>query len=195
MSELLLASGSIRRKELLEQIGVQYQSASMDIDESVLKGEAPDQYVLRLARDKALAGLESFPDKVVLAADTTVALKNTILGKPEDEAEASKMLRFLSGSCHQVLTGIAVAKRYNGELLMESQVVTTKVSFLDLSDEQIDWYVKTGEPMDKAGAYGIQGKAALFVAAIEGSYSNVVGLPLAETGGLLQGFGVSVWQA
>jgi septum formation protein len=195
MSELLLASASIRRKELLDQIGVQFKSASMDIDESVLEGEIASVYVERLAREKAQAGLSLFSDKVILAADTTVALSGRILGKPEDESEAEAMLRDLSGANHQVLTGIAVAKYKNGEKVIESQVVETEVSFLSLSDQQIVQYVKSGEPMDKAGAYGIQGKAALFVGSIQGSYSNVVGLPLAETGQLLQRFGVPIWSS
>lgn len=195
MSELLLASASIRRKELLDQIGVQFKSASMDIDESVLEGETASVYVERLAREKALAGLSLFSDKVILAADTTVALSGGILGKPGSASEAEAMLRDLSGANHQVLTGIALAKYENGEKVIESRVVETEVSFLSLSDQQIVQYVKSGEPMDKAGAYGIQGKAALFVDSIQGSYSNVVGLPLAETGQLLQRFGVPIWSS
>lgn len=193
MTSLLLASGSIRRKELLDQIGVQYQSASMDIDESVQDKETPNDYVLRLAREKAQAGILVNPDLVVLAADTTVVVDGNILGKPESDQDARDMLRQLSGSAHQVLTGIAVAKYLEGELKIASQVVCTEVLFSIISDQQIEQYIKTGEPMGKAGAYGIQGKAALFVERLEGSYSNVVGLPLAETGKLLEGFDVPIW--
>ena len=193
MTELLLASASIRRKELLDQIGVQYQSAPMDIDESVQRNEQASDYVDRLAREKALAGINAYPDLVVIAADTTVVVAGNILGKPVDEQDAREMLRQLSGSIHQVLTGVAVAKYINGEVNVESQVVITDVYFSDITDQQIEQYIKTGEPMGKAGAYGIQGKAALFVDRIEGSYSNVVGLPLAETGMLLERFGVLLW--
>ena len=193
MAELLLASGSSRRRELLEQIGVHYHCASMDIDETVLENEAPDDYVLRLARDKAQAGLEVEPESVVLAADTSVVVDGHILGKPDNAQDAQAMLRQVSGKAHQVLTAIAVAKRIQGKVKMVAQVVTTQVFFSELTDQQILQYIKTGEPMDKAGAYGIQGKAALFVERIEGSYSNVVGLPLAETGKLLHDFDVPVW--
>lgn len=193
MKKLLLASASIRRKELLDQIGVQYQSAPMDIDESVQENEQAADYVERLAREKAQAGIMANPDMVVLAADTTVVVAGNILGKPDDEQDARDMLGQLSGSIHQVLTGIAVAKRVDGELKIASQVVLTNVFFSDISVQQIENYIQTGEPMGKAGAYGIQGKAALFVDRIEGSYSNVVGLPLAETGKLLEQYNVPLW--
>jgi septum formation protein len=193
MKKLLLASASIRRKELLDQIGVQYQSAPMDIDESVQENEQAADYVERLAREKAQAGIMANPDMVVLAADTTVVVAGNILGKPDDEQDARDMLGQLSGSIHQVLTGIAVAKRVDGELKIASQVVLTNVFFSAISAQQIENYIQTGEPMGKAGAYGIQGKAALFVDRIEGSYSNVVGLPLAETGKLLEQYNVPLW--
>lgn len=193
MAELLLASGSIRRKELLAQIGVHFQSAAMDIDESVHLNETPSDYVLRLAREKALAGIQANPDRVVLAADTTVVVAGNILGKPDDAEVAQHMLKQLSGTRHQVLTGIAVAKDIQGKIRIESQVVVTEVSFSVITDQQIEQYIQTGESMDKAGAYGIQGKAALFIEGIQGSYSNVVGLPLAETGRMLQRFDIPVW--
>ena len=193
MPELLLASASSRRKELLELIDVEFSSQAMDIDESVHPEELPAAYVERLAREKAQAGLLAQPEKIVLAADTTVVLEGQILGKPESEVQARSMLQQLSGSRHQVLTGIALASQMAGRLKIESQVVSTEVLFATLSEQQIEAYIHTGEPMDKAGAYGIQGKAALFVERIEGSYSNVVGLPLAETGKLLERFGFSLW--
>jgi len=198
MADLLLASGSSRRKELLEQIGVQHKTASMDIDESVLPSESAGDYVERLAREKALAGLDSFKEQglVILAADTSVVLGDQILGKPKNSEDAIGILKSLSNREHTVLTGIALAKRNtSGEpaVQIESQVVSTKVRFNALTDEQIEQYIQTGEPMDKAGAYGIQGKGALFVESIRGSYSNVVGLPLAETGKMLHRFNVPVW--
>jgi len=193
MTELLLASGSSRRRELLDQIGVHCLSASMDIDESVLLNEAPSDYVLRLACEKALAGIKLKPEMLVLAADTSVVVAGKILGKPDNTQMAHDMLRQLSGETHQVLTAIAVAKCTHGKVISESQLVVTDVSFSALTDQQIEQYIKTGEPMDKAGAYGIQGKAALFVEHIQGSYSNVVGLPLAETGQMLQRFGIPLW--
>jgi septum formation protein len=194
MTELLLASASSRRKELLDQIGVRYQSVSMDIDEAVYENEAPSEYVLRLASEKAQAGIQVKPDMLVLAADTTVVVSGKILGKPDNEEAARDMLRQLSGRVHQVLTGIAVARCIQGKVSLESQAVVTDVYFGIITDQQVEEYIKTGEPMGKAGAYGIQGKAALFVERIEGSYSNVVGLPLAETGKLLERYHVHVWK-
>lgn len=194
MANLLLASASPRRKELLTQIGISYESASMDINETVKQGELPKNYVLRLAKEKAQAGIALYPDKVVLAADTTVVVDGVILGKPDSKEEAFNMLKHLSGTVHDVLTGVAIARQVNGKLIVNAECVMTKVTFSRLSDYQIEQYIKTKEPMGKAGAYGIQGKAALFVEYIEGSYSNVVGLPLAETGKLLEASGISLWQ-
>jgi septum formation protein len=193
MTKLLLASASIRRKELLDQIGVLYQSASMDIDESIHKNEEASSYVERLAREKALAGIAVHPEMAVLAADTTVVVAGNILGKPKDDLDAGNMLKILSGSKHQVLTGVALAKNINDKLKIESLVVSTDVFFSNITEQQVEQYIKTGEPTGKAGAYGIQGKAALFVERIEGSYSNVVGLPLAETGRLLEKFKLPLW--
>jgi len=194
VSKLVLASGSSRRRELLEQIGVHYISKAMDIDETPNSGELARDYVARMAKEKALAALPTFPDAVVLASDTSVILDGEILGKPESEAHAVSMLTRLSGSQHQVLTSIALAKYEQEAISIEVEVVETQVEFDALSDQQILDYVATGEPMDKAGAYGIQGKGALLIKGIQGSYSNVVGLPLTETGKMLQRFNVPVWQ-
>lgn len=194
MVPLLLASASPRRKELLEQIGLRFQVQAMDIDETVKTGESAFDYVLRLAREKAQAGVNARSEMIVLAADTTVVLNGEILGKPENEIDARAMLEKLSGSKHQVLTGIAMAKKVGEEVSLEARVVETNVYFSTLNDQQIEAYIKSGEPMGKAGAYGIQGKAALFVERIEGSYSNVVGLPIAEAGKMLAHFGVDVWE-
>jgi len=164
--ELVLASGSPRRRELLEGLGVRFTVRPVDLDESPLPGEAPKDYVLRLAVEKAAAA----SGELVLAADTTVVVDGEILGKPRDDEDARRMLRLLSGREHSVLTGIALGK--------VAEVDETLVRFAPLSEAEIDWYVATGEPRDKAGAYAIQGLGSLFVEAVEGSYSNVVGLPI-----------------
>jgi septum formation protein len=194
MADLLLASASPRRRELLEQIGVNFICAAQDIDESVLAGEKPSEYVERLAREKAAQGAKT-TDLAVLGSDTCVVLDGEILSKPLSTAEAKAMLARLSGRNHQVLTAIAMAKKVSEKLTLTSQVVSTDVSFAELTPEQISHYVATGEPMDKAGSYGIQGKAAVFVSGIVGSYSNVVGLPLMETAELLKQYNVPVWCA
>jgi len=190
MPHLILASASPRRKELLEQIGVQFSVHAMDIDESVLEDETPSAYVERLAREKASAAQVQFPDAVVLAADTTVTLGDQILGKPQSREDAVAMLNALSGQTHRVMTGVALSSAEG----VFSRCVTTEVTFKPLPEELIERYVDTGEPMDKAGAYGIQGKAAVLVNDIRGSYSNVVGLPLAETAELLEAGQVAFWQ-
>jgi septum formation protein len=164
--ELVLASGSPRRRELLEGLGVVFTVRPVDLDESPLPGEAPRDYVLRLAVEKAAAA----SGELVLAADTTVVVDGQILGKPQDDDDARRMLRLLSGREHSVLTGIALGKA--------AEVDETLVRFAPLSEAEIDWYVATGEPRDKAGAYAIQGLGSLFVEAVQGSYSNVVGLPI-----------------
>ncbi len=190
-SRLLLASASPRRRELLEQIGVATQRVHCQVDEQVMPGELPAAYVERVTRDKVLAGVAASPaGAVVLAADTAVVLDEQILGKPRDREHAAQMLTALSGREHQVMTAVAVAC---GERL-ELRLVTTQVRFRGLSAAEIDAYWVSGEPADKAGAYGIQGLGAVFVAHINGSYSAVVGLPLLETAAILEGFGISCWQ-
>jgi septum formation protein len=174
---LILASSSPRRHQLLAAAGVEFTVVSPDIDESPLDAELPVAYVERLAREKAAAVAGSF----VLAADTTVDCDGVILGKPVNEAESQAMLRSLSGRSHFVHTGVAVRR---GDQTV-SLAVTTEVAFAALSDADISWYIATGEPADKAGAYALQGGAARFVTAITGSVSGVVGLPMAETMALL----------
>lgn len=173
MPELVLASASPRRRELLSGLGLRFTVRSSEIDETPRAGEAPGAYVLRLAREKAQA--TGRPGELVLAADTSVILAGEILGKPRDDEDAERMLRLLSGREHEVLTGVAVLDA-SGRLAAE--VDRTVVRMAPLSAEEIAWYVATGEPRDKAGAYAIQGLGALFVEAITGSYSNVVGLPV-----------------
>jgi septum formation protein len=180
---LVLASRSPRRRELLEQLGLALEVRPTDADETVLAGEAPRDYVLRVARDKARAA----PGAVVLAADTAVVLGGEVLGKPADAGEARRMLERLSGTRHEVLTGVCVRRAAAAALAVELEVVVaTTVRFARLSPAAIAWYVGTGEPLDKAGAYAIQGAGGAFVLEVSGSVSNVVGLPLAETADLLR---------
>jgi septum formation protein len=177
VKNLVLASASPRRRELLEGLGLRFSIRAADVDETPLPGEAPDAYVLRLAREKARAAAR--PGELVLAADTTVTLAGEILGKPEDDADAARMLRLLSGREHEVLTGVAVLDATEtGDGRLSSAVDRSLVRMAPLSAEEIAWYVATGEPGDKAGAYAIQGLGSLFVEAITGTWSNVVGLPV-----------------
>lgn len=185
---LFLASTSPRRRELLQQIGLAFSVLNVDVDESVREGERPVDYVVRLAREKAAAGLAGLNEGVVVAADTSVVLDDHVLGKPASEADAIAMWERLSGRMHQVLTGVAVGD----ERHVEAVLVSTRVHFRPLGRAEMEAYWRSGEPADKAGGYAIQGLGAVFVDAIEGSYSNVVGLPLAETASLLARFGIRV---
>lgn len=191
---LVLASGSPRRRELLEQLGVEFITRVADIDETPISGEQPDVYVRRLAEGKARAaraatGSTGEPGEVVLAADTIVALDGRLLGKPRDAADARRMLRDLSAREHDVLTGVAVLEP-SGNL--HAEVESTRVRFGALSEAEVSWYAESGEPLDKAGAYAIQGLGALFVETITGNYSNVVGLPLPLVYRLLRQAGFSL---
>ena len=187
---MILASASPRRRELLTQIGVLFTVDPADIDESLLVDEAPGAYVERMAREKAGVVAARHPGETVLGSDTTVVCDGEILAKPADTEDAVRMLKALSGRSHQVLTGVAVAC----DAEVRSQVVTTEVRFRELAEDEITAYVATGEPLDKAGGYGIQGFGAVFVADMKGSYSNVVGLPLTETAALLQQSDIPLWQ-
>lgn len=177
---LILASKSPRRKELLELITTDFVIKSADVDESLPNGIAPDEAVKYLSRIKA-EPLATNDDDIVIGADTVVALDGKILGKPKDTDDARDMLRYLSGKSHTVYTGVTVIKNGKCHTFCEG----TKVTFLDLTDEEIDRYIATNEPMDKAGAYGIQGYGALLVKSIEGDYFNVVGLPVSKLNRLL----------
>lgn len=180
---IVLASGSPRRRELLQQVGVDFEVKVFEIDESCWPNESPQDYVRRLAMSKARAAQAHLPDDcVVIAADTTVTIAGQILGKPVDQADAFAMWQQLSGQTHQVYTGVAVGC---GERLL-SCMVATAVQMLPLTGTQMQAYWDSGEPLGKAGGYAIQGRAAAFIPRIEGSYSNVVGLPLVETLQLLQ---------
>lgn len=175
--KIVLASGSPRRKELLEGLGLEFEIKTADADETIAPGTHPETAVCSLAERKGLAAKEKHSisdDCLIISADTVVFYNNEILGKPRDEADAARMLRALSGSTHQVCTGIALT--YGGRTV--SRPVTTDIIFRELSDEEIDAYVNTKEPLDKAGAYGIQARASMFVTAIRGDYFATVGLPI-----------------
>lgn len=187
-THLILASQSPRRRELLQQLGYQFTCLPADIDESVLHDESPKQYVARLAFEKAQCiALQQSNNVVVLGSDTSVVFEQQILGKPISLEHCIEMLSLLSGKKHQVLTAVAVVKGEQSDVVL----VSTDVYFKVLSTKEIVQYWHTGEPQDKAGAYGIQGIAGQFVTKIEGSYSAVVGLPLYETSQLLSGFGLT----
>ena len=173
MTTVILASASPRRHDLLSQIGVRFEVRVPDIDESPAEGEDPVGYVRRLAIAKA-AAVSSAGDELVIAADTTVDLEAMIMGKPSDDGDARSMLRRLSGRTHRVHTGVAV--RLGARELAD--VCTTSVTFVPLDEATIDWYVATGEPLGKAGSYALQGAGAALVAGVDGSVSNVIGLPL-----------------
>ena len=174
---LVLASASPRRAELLRAAGFEFETRAVDLDESVRPGEPPEEYVRRLAMEKSARAMEFVSDvpEIVLAADTAVVIDGTILGKPRDDRDAASMLKRLSGRPHEVLTGVSL----RGAGREESRVETTTVEFSLLSEADIAWYVESGEGRDKAGAYAIQGLASRFIPRIHGSYSNVVGLPIA----------------
>jgi len=195
---IYLASRSPRRRELLHQIGVAFDTLlfrappreDADVAEDVLPGEHPDAYVVRVARAKAQGGWtrlawRNLVPRPVLSADTTIDLDGEIIGKPADEADAAAILRRLAGRSHRVLTAIAIADGQRIEYLLS----TSEVHFREIDDEEIRHYVMSGEPMDKAGAYGIQGRAGLFVEYLAGSYTGVMGLPVCETGELLKRLG------
>ena len=190
MPSIILASASPRRAELLQQIGLDFSVRPADIDETPAPDETPEQYVERLAREKALAVTGSSAECLVLGSDTSVVLDGKILGKPTDPSDARATLARLSGATHQVMTAVALAT--DGQC--ESVLVITEVCFRQLSTAEIEAYVASGEPMDKAGSYGIQGLGGIFVSELRGSYSAVVGLPLQETAALLAGAGYPVWK-
>ena len=193
---IVLASASPRRKELLSLIVPSFDVLPADIDETPLKDEAAEAYVLRMAKEKAMASLERYKQAnntvvqktVFIASDTSVVVEGEILGKPQDLAEAKTMLRKLSGRSHQVMTSICLCDQNLDQLVTEN--IVTQVSFRSMSDVEIEQYWRTGEPVDKAGSYAIQGLGALFVTHMSGSYSAVVGLPLYETSQLLTQFGI-----
>lgn len=191
LPKLILASGSPRRAEILNAVGWEFTKDVADIDETELPGEAPEDYVRRLALEKAEAVAQKYETATVLGADTTVVINSQIIGKPVDLDEARRMLKTLSGNWHEVLTGIAIVQKFEGDSAYEISgssvgcygrtVVSlekTRVKFAEMSDEEIEFLVLKGAPLDKAGAYAVQAQAALFIEGIEGDYWNVVGLPV-----------------
>lgn len=191
-NKLILASGSPRRRELLERIGLKFTIQAANVDETLLPGLSAREQVMRLSRIKAQAVADTQNEQtVILSADTVVVLDGTILGKPKDAADAKKMLTALSGRSHLVLTGVTV---WSGSGI-ETHCEETEVFLRPMTEAEIGAYIATGEPMDKAGAYGIQGYAALFVEKLVGDYYNVVGLPLCATALMLRRAGISVLEA
>ncbi len=183
MSRIVLASASPRRAELLRAGGIEFDVVPADIDETAHHREDPDAYVRRIAEAKARAVASRLTTRIILAADTTVVVDEAMLGKPDGDDDAKRMLWMLSGRLHEVLTAVSVCR---GTQII-TEVARTRVEFAPLSEFEIDWYVATGEPRDKAGAYAIQGYASRFVTRINGSYSNVVGLPIALVYEILKG--------
>lgn len=189
---IILASNSPRRKELLRQIGMSFISDPADVDERILPGEGAEEYAVRVALNKACVAAERAGTGIIIAADTIVVLGTTVLGKPADAKDAERMLGMLSGKMHTVITGLVVRDAGTGGT--QTRVAVTKVWFRNLTREEIVSYVATGEPLDKAGAYGIQERGALLVQKIEGCYFNVVGLPLSLLGEMLVDFGIDLFQ-
>ncbi|MDZ7924583.1 MAG: nucleoside triphosphate pyrophosphatase [Marinagarivorans sp.] len=188
---LLLASQSPRRAELLAQIGVPFEVVRIDVPEQRGEAELPQDYVQRLAQDKAREGARLYPSAVVLGADTLVECQGQVLEKPRNADHAQAMLALLSGRTHQVHTAVAVCKANE----LHSVLVTSAVTFRVITDDEAARYWATGEPCDKAGGYGIQGFGGVFVEHLEGSYSAVMGLPVAQTQQLLSQLGLPYWQA
>jgi septum formation protein len=174
LPKLILASGSPRRAEILTSVGWEFTKHVADIDETEHDGELPEDYVVRLAREKAAAVADQYPGEFVLGADTTVVIDEQIIAKPVDLDDARRMLTLLSGNWHEVLTGVAVVR--NGDI--QSGIQSTRVKFATMSDAEINFLAERGDPLDKAGAYAVQAQAALFIEGIEGDYWNVVGLPV-----------------
>lgn len=183
---IILASGSPRRAEMLRALGLLFDIEPAAVDERHHRGEAPVDYARRVAADKAVANAAHHPDAFIIGADTVVVVESHVLGKPKDTGDARRMLRLLRDRTHEVIT--AVALRSGGRTEIEH--CATKVTFRPMTASEVDWYVDTGEPMDKAGAYGIQGAASLFIDRIEGSWANVVGMPIHVMPALFQRFGV-----
>ena len=179
---LILASTSPRRKDLLSQIGLTFTIVPSDFEEDMSLPLSPDMLTMHLSKEKALAVAKDYPDAVIIGADTVVAIDGAVLGKAHTNEDAQRMLSMLSGKTHQVITGLTViipaGESPTGVQIIESVASINDVTFKPLAGEEIEWYIQTGEPLEKAGAYGIQGLGAMFVEKIEGSYSGIVGLPL-----------------
>jgi septum formation protein len=189
-TKIVLASASPGRAALLKQLGITFHVARSDIDEKLNATEDPRRQALDLSREKAAAAAAKYRNAIVIAADTLGLFEGEVIGKPTDAADAGRMLKRLSGNIHTVITGLTVTDTGSGKTI--SSCVETRVHIKELSDDEIAAYIKTGEPLNKAGAYGIQGLGGALVDWIEGDYSNVVGLPLSCLAGILKDFGISV---
>lgn len=186
--KILLASASPRRKELISRLGLDFEVLVPLVDETIQSGEAPSRYCSRLSEDKAESVRHEHPEALIIAADTVVVIEGKILGKPLDKQEAYEHLMLLQGAMHEVYTGYTVIR---GTKTI-TRAIRTNVYFRNMSPEEISWYVSTEEPMDKAGSYGLQGIGSIFVDRIEGSYTNVIGLPLSDLYQDLKGFGLAL---
>mgnify|MGYP001491180455 CR=1 FL=1 len=189
--QLILASSSPRRSELLKQLGLDFRILPCEVNETLPPGLRPDELVETLAARKAWAAAVLLNEGIVIGADTVVALNGQVLGKPADTSDAAEMLRLLQGTNHEVYTGVALVDAGRREILIDHE--QTRVYFKPLEEVEILRYVSTGEPMDKAGAYAVQGLAAMFIGRLEGCYTNVVGLPLAKLSEMLKQFGYNVF--
>ncbi|HQU82224.1 MAG TPA: Maf family protein [Pyrinomonadaceae bacterium] len=179
LPKLILASGSPRRSEILTSVGWEFTKDVADIDETEFENETPEDYVQRLAREKSEAVAKKYENGFVLGADTTVVIDEQIIAKPVDLDDARRMIRMLAGNWHEVLTGIAIVHKEENEVVKTTvDLQRTKVKFVEMNDEEIEFLVLEGDPLDKAGAYAVQAQAALFIEKIEGDYWNVVGLPI-----------------
>lgn len=179
LPKLILASSSPRRAEILNSVGWEFTKDSADIDETEMPNEKPEDYVQRLAREKAETVGMKYENAIILGADTTVVIDNQIIGKPIDTNDARRMIKMLSGNWHEVLTGIALIKISNFKSeTSQVGIQKTRVKFTEMTPEEIEFLVKFGEPLDKAGGYAVQAQAGLFIEKIEGDYWNVVGLPI-----------------
>ena len=187
MVKLVLASESPRRTGLLRQIGLVFDMVPSGVDEQEVQCANPKSYVKKLAKLKSRAVAKKMDEGIIIGADTVVCVGKKIFGKPKDKEDAVRMLKELDGKVHEVISGLCIINKYSGEVV--TKAVTTKVKFRTLNDELINWYVGTGEPLDKAGGYGIQGKGAILVEWIKGDYFNVVGLPLATLSMVLEKMG------
>jgi septum formation protein len=190
MKKIILASSSPRRKQILEQVGLKFTVEVSDYEENPIPGMSPSKFVETLSLGKAKAVAKNHNDAIIIGADTAVFIDNKILGKPKTKEEAREMLNKLSGETHSVFTGFTVIDTKNNKIITDH--IETKIKFKNLSDEEIAGYIKTGEPMDKAGAYGVQDRGALFVEYIEGDYANITGLPIVKIFEILKTLGIDI---
>lgn len=191
MRKIILASASPRRKELLQKYNIEFEVFITDVDESISEAISPEEFVLRISKKKVKAAVSQthYSDAVILGADTIVTLDGVIFGKPKDKKDAAEMLRALSGRWHEVYSGVTLAFLKDGQISYKQESCCTGVKFRNLKNEEIECYVETGEPMDKAGAYAIQGIASKFIEQIDGDYENVVGLPVQRVLKLIESTG------